>query len=91
MIGNISNDDAANVLQAYQNGAFNQGVAPLVVEKESKKDNKEMLSKLDSLNASIKAIPVASIDPHAIAGFVTETIATQNRIDRRHYKSNQIF
>jgi hypothetical protein len=91
MIGNISNDEAASVLQAYQNGAFNERIVPMIAEKKTHESNKELLAKMDDVNRSIKNIPVASIDPHAIAGFVTETIATQNRIDRNHHKANQIF
>lgn len=90
MIGDISNDEAARVLQAYNQGAFNSRLVPLMPQ-AYEHSNKELTEQLKNVERAVKNIPATNIDHHAIAGFITETIRTQNSIDRKHYKPNQIF
>jgi hypothetical protein len=89
-IGNISNDDASRILEAHRKGAFEGTVLPTSASVQVK-DNSNLIKKLDDVITSVKNIPVASVDHHALADYITNTIRTQNTIERRHYKGNQIF
>lgn len=92
MMGNISNDEVASVIQAYNQGAFSSSIVPVGVSQEAVKgENDEVVKRLESVEKAIKNIPVASFDAHSVADHLSETIKTQNRIDRNHYKPNQIF
>lgn len=91
MMGNISNDEVASVIQAYNNGAFGSSLVPVVNTPEIKIDNSDVVKRLDSVEKAVKNIPVASVDHHALADYITNTIRTQNKIERKHYKANQIF
>ena len=60
-------------------------------EKQRFETNKELINRVKDVEKAIRNIPEVSIDPHALANFITETIRRQNKVDRKHYKTNEIF
>ena len=90
-IGNMSNDDASRILEAHRKGAFEGTVLPnsTAVRTVNNDDLAKKVSK--PIIDAIRNIPTASVDHHALADYITNTIRTQNTVERRHYKGNQIF
>ena len=86
----MSNDDASRILEAHRKGAFEGTVLPNSTS-VSVTDNSNLIKKLDDVITSVKNIPTASVDHHALADYITNTIRTQNTVERRHYRGNQIF
>ena len=90
-IGGMSNDQLSELAFKYRTGRLDQDLPSIKVEKQRFESNKELISRVKDVEKAIRNIPEVSIDPHALANFITETIRRQNKVDRNHYKTNEIF
>ena len=90
-IGGMSNDQLSELAFKYRTGRLDQDLPSIKVEKQRFESNKELISIVNDVEKAIRNIPEVSIDPHALANFITETIRRQNKVDRNHYKTNEIF
>ena len=90
-IGGMSNDQLAELAFKYRTGRLDQDLPSIKIEKQRFESNKELISRVKDVEKAIRNIPEVSIDPHALANFITETIRRQNKVDRKHYKTNEIF
>lgn len=90
-IGGMSNDQLAELAFKYRTGRLDQDLPSIKIEKQRFESNKELINRVKDVEKAIRNIPEVSIDPHALANFITETIRRQNKVDRKHYKTNEIF
>ena len=90
-IGGMSNDQLADLAFKYRTGRLDQDLPSIKLEKQRFESNKELIDRVKDVEKAIRNIPEVSIDPHALANFITETIRRQNKVDRKHYKTNEIF
>jgi hypothetical protein len=90
-IGGMSNDQLADLAFKYRTGRLDQDLPSIKLEKQRFESNKELIDRVKDVEKAIRNIPEVSIDPHALANFITETIRRQNKVDRNHYKTNEIF
>lgn len=90
-IGGMSNDQLSELAFKYRTGRLDQDLPSIKVDKQRFESNKELISRVKDVEKAIRNIPEVSIDPHALANFITETIRRQNKVDRNHYKTNEIF
>lgn len=88
----IDNSEAANIVYAYRTGALkHMNSVSEIKEKKAWETNEELLKRVTAVERAIKEKPVSSIDPHALAGFITERITTHWETVRKHYKNSNIF
>ena len=90
-IGGMSNDQLAELAFKYRTGRLDQDLPSIKIEKQRFESNKELINRVKDVEKAIRNIPEVSIDPHSLANFITETIRRQNKVDRKHYKTNEIF
>jgi hypothetical protein len=90
-IGGMSNDQLADLAFKYRTGRLMDDIPAIKVEEKRFESNKELIKRVKDVETAIKNIPETSIDVHALSNFITETIRRQNKVDRKHYKSNEIF
>jgi len=90
-IGGMTNNQLADLAYKYRTGGLMDDIPQIKVEQKRFETNKELINRVKDVEKAIKNIPEVSIDPHALANFITETIRRQNKVDRKHYKTNEIF
>ena len=81
-IGGMSNDQLAELAFKYRTGRLDQDLPSIKIEKQRFESNKELINRVKDVEKAIRNIPEVSIDPHALANFITETIRRQNKVDR---------
>jgi hypothetical protein len=75
-IGDISNAEAADVLESYNKGNFfnNSEVNPIVISKNNNNNDLMILDKLDSIASEIRNKPVGSTDFSNFPDIITTTV-----------------